>query len=329
MANFLRGLGQLATVAGATVHGYDLDRKQAVADALAQRKQDDEERRNKVLNALGDAQRTKLLAPPAQDLVTSVGPTGKRVRAVDAPGVEVPGEDRTPLVTAVGPHGESVRAVDAPGVVVPSTTPKVPLVTGEGGIRVADAPGVKVQSPAGEGKLTEPQEKSYLFYNLMKNSEPTITEMQSKKTIRPAAISTYLSAEAAGNIPVIGGVVGSLAKPAANENLNADEQRLIRAGKDFTAGVLRKESGAAVTPKELVETMERYFPGMFGDKPALTADKTTARNQYMETMRQEASPAIEYFAKRPAATAPQRRSTDKTPTKKSADDYLRAAGVIP
>jgi hypothetical protein len=170
-------------------------------------------------------------------------------------------------------------------------------------------------------KLTDPQEKSFLFYNLMKNAEPEITASLQSGTIRPSAVTAFLTAGQLGDVPLIGKAVGAVAKPAANANLNEEEQKLIRAGKDFTAGVLRKESGAAVTASELAETMERYFPGMFGDKPGLTTAKNLARQQYMKTMEQEATPAIRYYG---AQSASQPRASTAGPP--SFEEWLKAQG---
>lgn len=155
---------------------------------------------------------------------------------------------------------------------------------------------VGLAKPTGSlAKITEAQEKSYLFYNLMKHAEPQITTALGSGKIRPSAVQAYLSSNAVADVPIVGKAIGAVSKPLANANLNADEQQMIRAGKDFAAGVLRKESGAAVTNGELMEVMERYFPGMFGDKPGMTDAKNQARLQYMQTMEQEAGPAIQYY----------------------------------
>lgn len=227
-------------------------------------------------------------ATPDNAVEVVVGPNGERryVARKDAIGQRAPepaGPQASfsfPVVT--GPNGEQVvaSANNRTGQITPTT--------------------VGAKSATSLAKLTEPQEKSYLFYNLMKNSEPEISSAMSTRNIRPAAVSSYLAAQDASSIPVIGKILGGTIKPMVNAQLNADEQRLIRAGKDFTAGVLRKESGAAVTTQELLETMDRYFPGMFGDKPELTAAKNTARGQYMETMRQQAVPAIDFYEKHAA-----------------------------
>jgi hypothetical protein len=152
-------------------------------------------------------------------------------------------------------------------------------------------------------RLTEAQEKSYLFNNLMKNAEPEISAMMATKKIRPAAVSAYLAAGDIADIPILGKAIGAVANRGVNAVLNSEEQRLIRAGKDFTAGVLRKESGAAVSNKELMETFERYFPGMFGDKPELTDAKNAARGQYMQAMEHEAGPATEFYGRQAGTKA--------------------------
>lgn len=143
-----------------------------------------------------------------------------------------------------------------------------------------EATNVAAKQSAAMAKLTEAQEKSYLFRNLMRNAEPDIDRTIAGGKIRPAALTAYLNSGPAD--------IG------INALLNEDEQVLMRAARDFTAGVLRKESGAAVTHGEIKQTLDRFFPG-FGDKGPVGASKTAARKAYMQTMDDEAMPADEFY----------------------------------
>lgn len=342
MGNLARVLGGLSTAAGRGFEGFGQDRQIAVRDALAQRKLKGDEERDRVLNALAGAQTNRINNPSPErpELVTAIGPNNTRIRALDAPGVEVPGggdplrkivghqiaQDGTPYnvyndgvwekaniggaavaPSAAAPDASPSADVPAPAVAAarPDTnppramrptaaapapkfgTPKAP-VAGTPEWEAVKRKEAEIAQEVGAAKLTEPQEKSYLFYNLMEKAQPQIDAAMGSKKVRKLAVSAYLNAPS--------GVPQAL----ANGALNTEEQSLIRSFRDFAAGVLRKESGAAVTPDELREVWGRYGPG-FGDEPETDAEKSQGRINYMNTMRDQALPAIEYYAKRKGA----------------------------
>lgn len=130
---------------------------------------------------------------------------------------------------------------------------------------------------------TEPQEKSYLFYTLMQNAQPDIDAAMSSGKVRADRVTAYLRA---GPLDFL-----------ANRALSPEEQKLIRAAREFAAGVLRKESGAAVTKDELNQVWDRYFITS-GDKPELDLSKADARQAYMDSMAEMAGPALTYYQKR-------------------------------
>lgn len=323
-------LSGLLKAAGAGFAGYGADKdamvRQALAEAAAVRQAKNDAISNQVkmagidpaiqgriAGARADAgvnaavNRTKLTAPietqKAVDIATKTAPIAQETHAANAKVDQLTHAANTDYdVAHPTPQTHTATIGGDPGVPGSGTVISVDSHSGKQVGVLGDSKG-----GASTAKLTEPQEKSYLFYNLMKNAEPQIGAALASGKIRPAAISTYLGAGAASDIPVVGKAIGVVAKPAANANLNDDEQRLIRSMKDFAAGVLRKESGAAVTNSELMEVMDRYFPGMFGDKPGLTQDKNAARLQYMKTMEQEAGPAIQFYGRqKPAASGSSR-----------------------
>lgn len=150
-------------------------------------------------------------------------------------------------------------------------------------------------SQVSTGKPTESQEKSYLFYNLMKSAQPQIEAAMRSGKVRKAAVTAYINAQ---SVPGVGGLV----EAGVNSKLTPEEQSLVRSFRDFAAGVLRKESGAAVTAGELREVWARFGPG-FGDNPALDDEKSKSRTAYMESMRNVALPAIEYYQKRNSSSS--------------------------
>ncbi len=127
---------------------------------------------------------------------------------------------------------------------------------------------------------TEAQEKSHIFYNLMATSAPEIDSLIAGGNVRPDMVTLALRS----------GVLDF----AANRLLNDDEQKLIRAARDFTAGVLRKESGAAIKNDEILNTFQRYIP-LSGEGDAVANAKKAARANYMRTMERSALPALNYY----------------------------------
>jgi len=127
---------------------------------------------------------------------------------------------------------------------------------------------------------TEAQEKSFIFYNLMNQSAPEIDRLMATGKVRPDMVTLALRS----------GVFDF----ATNRLLNDEEQQLLRAGRDFTAGVFRKESGATVKNDEILNTFQRYFT-LSGERDAVSGAKKRARDSYLATMRRSALPAINYY----------------------------------
>ena len=68
----------------------------------------------------------------------------------------------------------------------------------------------------------------------------------------------------------------NLPEGVVNPILNTNDQQYFNALRLFAAGVLRKETGAAFTPNELLDVQSRFFP-MPGDSAQVIAQKRHAR----------------------------------------------------
>ena len=78
----------------------------------------------------------------------------------------------------------------------------------------------------------------------------------------------------------------NLPEGALNLGLSSDNQRYFNALRQFAAGVLRKETGAAFTPSELLDVQSRFFT-MPGDSSVVQAQKARAREQAISAMKAE------------------------------------------
>jgi hypothetical protein len=131
-------------------------------------------------------------------------------------------------------------------------------------------PGAEVtRTGAGrETPLTEAQSKANLFGLAMTEGNRILTELKDPPS--SAAIMAWR------NLPE-GGV---------NFGLSAKDQQYFNALRQFAAGVLRKETGAAFTPTELLDVQSRFF-AMPGDSTEVRAQKARAREQAIAAMNAE------------------------------------------
>jgi hypothetical protein len=100
----------------------------------------------------------------------------------------------------------------------------------------------------------------------------------------------------ASGIPVVGNMIVGQTKGAANF------QRYDQAQRDFVNAVLRKESGAAISPNEFENARKQYFPQP-GDTPEVIQQKAQNRTTAIDTIAMGATPSFkkEFSAKREAA----------------------------
>lgn len=125
---------------------------------------------------------------------------------------------------------------------------------------------VTVQQGTG-GNLTEPQGRSNLFGMAM---------FEGNRIIGESAIPSNATIMAWRNAP----------EAMVNMGLNENDQSYFNALRQFAAGVLRKETGAAFGPNELADVQSRFF-AMPGDTPLVRQQKSRARLQAIEGMRAE------------------------------------------
>ena len=128
------------------------------------------------------------------------------------------------------------------------------------GGKTAPIPGTTTIAPDGTvtiTKLTESEGKATGFFYRMEESDKTLSALENQ--------GTSLWNKTAGGIPVLG-----------NYMVSADAQRFDQAKRDFINALLRRESGAVISPEEFANAEVQYFPQP-GDGPDVIAQK--ARNR--------------------------------------------------
>lgn len=115
--------------------------------------------------------------------------------------------------------------------------------------------------------LTEGQAKANLFGTRMQEADRIINDFAAKGITAPSVAQQLTG----GN-----GISGSVATAAATPQ----QQQIDQAQRDFINAVLRRESGAAISPGEFDSARKQYFVQP-GDSPAVISQK--ARNRAIAT----------------------------------------------
>jgi hypothetical protein len=127
--------------------------------------------------------------------------------------------------------------------------------------------------------LTEAQSKDNLFGTRMQEADKTLSTFESQGITRPGNIKTL--AEQTGRVMGLGfeGLQNTLSDTAGsitNWTQSPQQQQVEQARRDFLNAVLRKESGAAISPSEFTSGDKQYFPQV-GDSPSVLAQKALNR----------------------------------------------------
>lgn len=151
---------------------------------------------------------------------------------------------------------------------------------------VPKAPGGQFVPLAGGEKAVKPptegQGKALLFGSRMAAANKIFDDLEAKGYTTPS----YFKA-GAESVPVIGGALGNLAN--ITPFVSAQEQQLEQGQRDFINAVLRRESGAVISPEEFENAKRQYFP-QFGEPKEVTAQKKKNRELATRGILYEAGP---------------------------------------
>jgi len=127
--------------------------------------------------------------------------------------------------------------------------------------------------PADKAKnMNESQSNANIFYGRANESNKILNDLQGKYSV------TKLGAKrGAESLWGIGGALGA----AGNTMLGDNEQQVEQAQRDFVNAVLRKESGASISPSEFENAYKQYFPTV-GDSVKTIQQKAANRQKELE-----------------------------------------------
>jgi hypothetical protein len=119
-----------------------------------------------------------------------------------------------------------------------------------------------------EKPLSEGQAKAVLFSSRMQAADRIMGELARKGASTTIPGATKNSA--------IGDVITAVSSP--------EQQQLVQAKRDFVNAVLRRESGAVISPEEFANAERQYFP-QIGDARPVIEQKAKNRRAAIEGMR--------------------------------------------
>lgn len=129
---------------------------------------------------------------------------------------------------------------------------------------VLGSDGKQLKGKSADKSLTDAQAKANLFGTRMKESDRILSSLEGK--YNPMAVNSKM---AAAEVPMVGGVAGY----AGNLMLSSEGQQAEQAQRDFINAVLRRESGAVISPPEFENAKKQYFPQPGDTKDTLSQKK--------------------------------------------------------
>lgn len=128
----------------------------------------------------------------------------------------------------------------------------------------------------GGGKpLTESQSNAVAFGMRAKESNKILTDLENKGITNTGLIKGTAQGTL-GAVPLIGESLSNLGGALTNWTASQGQQATDQARRNFITAVLRKESGAAISPSEFANEERKYFP-QIGDSKETIKQKQEAR----------------------------------------------------
>ena len=149
--------------------------------------------------------------------------------------------------------------------------------------------------------MTDAQAKALLFGTRAADAERTLVQRAGAGTDRPGAIKATAET-VAGLVPFAGEKLSPVAGTMTNWTQSNAQQSVERAQRDFINAILRRESGAVISPQEFENARLQYFPSP-NDGPDVRAEKTRARQLAIQGIMAEVPERARTMS--PAAAGPQ------------------------
>lgn len=167
------------------------------------------------------------------------------------------------------------RPEQPPVAVIDPVTGKQVYVTREEALKNRMTPASASDAKA----LNEGQANSVAFGMRMKSANAILEDLAKQGVVKGAVIE---------GAPLVGGALGQ-ALPSFLGGTSAEQQQVNQAKSNFITAVLRKESGASISPSEFANEDKKYFP-QFNDSDAVIKQKAKARELAIKAIEIQAGP---------------------------------------
>lgn len=172
-----------------------------------------------------------------------------------------------------------------------------PAGAGRGSVGVTDgraAPAAGVPFVGKSAGLTESQGNATAFGMRMKDSHDLLTKLENMGETN-TGLTRGVVGGTLGLVPLIGDKLNDAtgnvfnALPGVLGGLSENQQRVQNARINFITAILRKESGAAISPQEFTTAEKLYFPSP-GEGTNVIKQKQRARDLAIKAMKVQAGP---------------------------------------
>lgn len=142
-------------------------------------------------------------------------------------------------------------------------------------------------------KLNEQQGQAVGFGTRAKEASEILKNLENKG-VKDVGVTRTAIASTLGMTPLIGDKLEQNAMTALNATASKDQQATLQARKNFATAILRKESGASISPTEFADVDRIYFPQP-GDSKDLLAQKQRARDLAIQSLEVQAGPGARFI----------------------------------
>jgi len=169
--------------------------------------------------------------------------------------------------------------------------------------------GPQGQSLVGGKPLTETQSNAVAFGMRAVESNKIATDLENKGVANTGVIRTVLGGTVSGT-PIIGEKLEQNVRSTFNVlpefagGPSPEQQQNDQARRNFISAVLRKESGAAISPTEYVNEERKYFPQL-GDSDKVIKQKQDARKLAIQALEAQAGPSGKRLIEKGRELSPQ------------------------
>jgi len=172
-----------------------------------------------------------------------------------------------------------------------------PAGAGRGSVGVTGGqvgPGTPLVGAAKPGALTEAQGNATAFGMRMKDSHAALKDLENKGVTNTGVIGGTVGG-VVGLVPLIGDKLTAGVDniynvlPQVLGGYSAEQQQVLNGRINFVTALLRKESGAAISPSEFSTAEKLYFPRP-GDDASVIKQKQNARELAIKAMKVQAGP---------------------------------------